>query len=256
VPTPPLAITSIDTARASAAVASTLGPRWVPSRATSVYSSAAAPQRSARWPSSIAVTSPLVVQPSIATTPSRASTAMTTLPGCARHTSSTSAGERTAAVPSTTWGRAGGQHRFDRGAVADAAAHLDRHRAGGDDLGHQRQLRRCAGERAVEIHQVQPRDARHDQLVDQPRRILVVRGRAIAPALVEADGHAAEQIDRGEHTHAPHFTMAARRPPGDAGDDVSAALGAVPISNGRRAQAVRGDTAHARSAATSVAGAT
>ena len=52
------------------------------------------PSRAARWPSSTAVTPPLAVQPSTATTPSRASTATITRPGCARHASSTSAGER------------------------------------------------------------------------------------------------------------------------------------------------------------------
>ena len=80
-PTPPDAMTSMPVARASAAVAATLGPPPRPSRATSVYSTAAAPQPAARPASSAAVMPPDAVQPSIATTPSRASTATMIRPG-------------------------------------------------------------------------------------------------------------------------------------------------------------------------------
>ena len=70
-----------EAARARAAVSSTLGPRPVPSRLTSVYRSAAAEASCARRATSITRSAATSVQPLTATRSPRASTATMTCPG-------------------------------------------------------------------------------------------------------------------------------------------------------------------------------
>ena len=92
-------------------------------------------------------------------------------------------------------------HRVDRRAIANAAADLDRQRRRRDDLADQRVLLRRARERAVEIDDVQAIRAIARELRDELDRPLAEHGRAIAAALFEAHGLAAEQIDRGIQLH-------------------------------------------------------
>ena len=86
-------------------------------------------------------------------------------------------------------------------AVAQAAADLDGDRRGRDELGEQGELARLA-ERAVEIDDVEAVGAIPRELGDELDRAVVEHGGAVALALLEPDGAAAEQIDRREELHA------------------------------------------------------
>src|SRR5690606_31370612 len=69
------------------------------------------------------------------------------------------------------------------------------------DRGDRRGVHRLAGKGAVEIDEMQPRKAHTREGARLRRRILVEDGRAIHVALLEADGFAVLQIDRGEKNH-------------------------------------------------------
>ena len=77
----------------------TSGPSSVPSRPISVTISAASPMPSKRWASSTRSAPEPSAQPRIATSLPRASSPTATRPGYSTHSSSTSAGRSTAAVP-------------------------------------------------------------------------------------------------------------------------------------------------------------
>ena len=74
-------------------------------------------------------------------------------------------------------------------------------------------LLRRAGERAVEIDDVQAIGAVARELGDELDRVVVEDGRAIAAALLEPHGLAAEQIDRGEQLHAASANAREQREP-------------------------------------------
>ena len=99
---PPEAITVARSPLCKAAVARTSGPALVPSRSIAVKSTAATPHSSTSRARSRARTPVPSSQPCTFTSFSCASMATTTQPGRAAQSACTSAGSRTAAVPSTT----------------------------------------------------------------------------------------------------------------------------------------------------------
>ena len=98
--------------------------------------------------------------------------------------------------------RAGRDHPVDRSAIADPAADLDRQRRRFDDRTDQRLLLWCAGERTVEIDDVQAIRTAVDERCHELDRALGEHGRALAPAFFEPHRAAVEEIDRGIQLHA------------------------------------------------------
>ena len=87
--------------------------------------------------------------------------------------------------------------------VADAAAELDRDLLAddADDLADRLLVLRLAGERAVQIDQVQPLRALLEPMLRHRRRILGEHGGGLHVALLQADAVAVLEIDRGDDQH-------------------------------------------------------
>jgi hypothetical protein len=90
------------------------------------------------------------------------------------------------------------ERRFDRGEIAQASAQLDGDRAGrADDRADRDTVLRSARARAVEIDHVQPRHRVRGEAARSGRGVGLVHGRRVVVALREAHALAAEQVDRG-----------------------------------------------------------
>src|SRR5881409_1600639 len=106
---------------------------------------------------------------------------------------------------------AGLESRVDGPQVAQPAPDLDRHRhQSGDDLRDERALPRLAGERAVEVHDVQAFGTELLPLERDRDGIVRKHGLPVAPALVQAHAPSVAEIDRRNDDHRPSFTTAAK----------------------------------------------
>ncbi len=100
-----------------------------------------------------------------------------------------------------------GQPAFDRGHIADTAAQLRRHRAGGQDRLNRRAVHRLTGKSAIQINKVEPFAPGRDKLPGLRGRIVVEHGRLVHFATQQADGVPVFQVDCGvkDHGQAPNW---------------------------------------------------
>src|SRR5258707_1152885 len=92
---------------------------------------------------------------------------------------------------------------FDREAlVVESAPDDDRHRRCRDDLRDQLALLRRAGERAVEIDDVQAIRSASRHVGDELERALAEHGHAIAATRFESHDAATDEVHRGVELHA------------------------------------------------------
>ena len=94
---------------------------------------------------------------------------------------------------------------LDRGTVANAAAELHRNFHRREDALDRRGIHRLAGERAVEIDDVQIFEALLCEQRGLRRRIAIEHGGARHVALLQAHGFAIFQVDGREQDHGFHF---------------------------------------------------
>src|SRR2546425_5163463 len=108
--------------------------------------------------------------------------------------------------------RPGPQHRFHRSHVAQPAARLDRHRRDSrDDLRDERGLARLAGERAVEVHDMEPLGTALLPVHGHRDRVFGEDGLSVGAALTEPHASPVAEVDGGDHDHrAPPLTIAAK----------------------------------------------
>ena len=205
-PTPPEAITGIaHRARERLRWRRGSGPSPVPSRAMSVWISAATPASSKRRASVSASVSLVSSQPETATRPSRASMPDRDAAREAARGAPHQLGvaQRGGAEHDAVRRRARATPR--RGERADAAAELERHALRGrEDRAHRVGVAGPAELRAVEVHHVEAAERVRGEARGDRGRVGVVDGRGVVAALHEPHAVAAEQVDRGDQLEGGH----------------------------------------------------
>ena len=121
-------------------------------------------------------------------------------PGYSWHSSSTSAGCSTAAVPTTTRSTPASSSSARRVGRAHAAADLDPAGDAADDRGDLVEVRAVAGAGGVEVDHVDPLRAGGLELARDAHRVVVVDGLGGEVALEQAHAVAAAQVDGGKRS--------------------------------------------------------